>query len=278
MMRIDAHQHFWTYNARDYGWMGPGLESLRRDYLPPELAPLLKAAGIDGTVAVQARQTVEESDGLLALADQHPFIFGVVGWVDLCSAHVEEDLARLARHRKFRGVRHILHDEPDDRFMLREDFRCGLGQLQKFGLTYDLLLFPRHLPVACELVAGFPHQPFVLDHLAKPSIKDGRLEPWASDLRRLAAFPNVSCKISGMVTEADWQRWKARDFEPYLDVVFECFGSRRLMVGSDWPVATLAASYAQVMQLTGDYLARLSPDEQAAVWGANAQRFYGLGE
>jgi L-fuconolactonase len=278
MMKIDAHQHFWSYNARDYGWMGPGLESLRRDCLPAELAPLLRASSVDGTIAVQARQTVEESDALLALADQHPFIFGVVGWVDLCSARVEEDLARLARHRKFRGVRHILHDEPDDRFMLREDFRRGLGELQKFGLTYDLLLFPRHLPVACELVAEFPHQPFVLDHLAKPPIKDGRLEPWASDLRKLAAFPNVCCKISGMVTEADWQCWKPADFVPYIDVVFECFGSGRLMVGSDWPVATLAASYAQVMQIAGDYLARLSPDEQAAVWGTNAQRFYGLGE
>lgn len=277
MMKIDTHQHFWLYNAPDYGWMGPGLEALRRDYLPPELAPLLRASGIDGTVAVQARQTVEESDWLLALTDQHPFIFGVVGWVDLCSARVEEDLARLARHPKFRGVRHILHDEPDDRFMLREDFRRGLGQLQKFGLTYDLLLFPRHLPVACELVAGFLHQPFALDHLAKPPIKDGRLEPWATDLRRLAAFPNVCCKISGMVTEADWQRWKPADFAPYLDVVFECFGSERLMVGSDWPVATLAASYAQVMQIAGDYLARLSPDEQAAVWGGNAARFYRLG-
>ena len=277
-MRIDAHQHFWTYNARDYGWMGRGLEALRRDCLPPDLAPLLEGAGIEGTVAVQARQTAQESDWLLALADQHPFIFGVVGWVDLCSARVEEDLARLARHRKFRGVRHILHDEPDDRFMLREDFRRGLGELQKFGLTYDLLLFPRHLPVACELVAGFPNQPFVLDHLAKPPIKDGRLEPWANDLRKLAAFPNVYCKISGMVTEADWQRWKAKDFAPYLDVVFECFGSGRLMVGSDWPVATLAASYAQVMHLTGDYIARLSSDEQAVVWGANAQRFYGLGK
>ena len=277
-MKIDAHQHFWAYNACDYGWMGPGLESLRRDYLPPELAPLLRASSIDGTVAVQARQTVEESDLLLALADRHPFIFGVVGWVDLCSAGVEEDLGRLARHQKFRGVRHILHDEPDDRFMLREDFRRGLGRLQKFGLTYDLLLFPRHLPVACELVAEFPHQPFVLDHLGKPPIKDGRLEPWASDLRRLAAFPNVCCKISGMVTEADWQRWKARDFARYLDVVFECFGSGRLMVGSDWPVATVAAPYAEVIQIAADYIARLSSDEQAAVWGANAQRFYGFGE
>jgi L-fuconolactonase len=275
-MRIDTHQHFWAYNPREYPWMGPGMESLQRDYLPPDLAPLLKAAAIDGTIAVQARQTLEESYWLLELADQYPFNHGVVGWVDLRSPRVEEDLEKLSRHRKFRGVRHIVHDEPDDRFMLREDFLRGLGRLAGFGLTYDLLLFPRHLPVACEVVKRFPEQTFVLDHISKPLIKAHRLEPWATDIRRLASFPNVACKISGMVTEADWKHWQARDFPPYLDVVLECFGTKRLMVGSDWPVCTLAASYGQVMQIAGDFIGKLSKDEQAAVWGENAKRIYQL--
>ena len=275
-MRIDTHQHFWSYNAREYAWMGPGMESLRRDYLPPDLAPLLKVSGVDGTVAVQARQTLEESTWLLELADQYSFIRGVVGWVDLRSPRVDEDLEKLSRHKKLRGVRHVVQDEPDDQFMLREDFVRGIGRLKKFGLTYDLLLYARHLPAACELVQRFPEQPFVLDHISKPLIKDRKLEPWATDIRRLAAFPNVTCKISGMVTEADWKNWKPADFEPYLDVVFGCFGTQRLMVGSDWPVCTLAANYADVIQIAADYISKLSKDEQAAVWGRNARRFYGL--
>jgi len=276
-MRIDTHQHFWSYNAREYAWMGPGMESLRRDYLPPDLAPLLKVSGVDGTVAVQARQTLEESTWLLELADQYPFIRGVVGWVDLRSPRVDEDLEKLSRHKKFRGVRHVVQDEPDDQFMLREDFVRGIGRLKKFGLTYDLLLYARHLPAACELVQHFPEQPFVLDHISKPLIKDRKLPPWATDIRRLAAFPNVTCKISGMVTEADWKNWKPADLKPYLNVVFDCFGTQRLMVGSDWPVCTLAANYGAVMQIAADYISKLSKDEQAAVWGGNAAQFYGLG-
>lgn len=275
-MRIDTHQHFWNYNEREYGWMGPGMESLRRDYLPADLAPLLESSGIDGTIAVQARQTVEETCGLLELADRYAFIDGVVGWADLRNPHVDEDLEKLAQHPRLRGIRHVVQDEPDDQFMLREDFVRGIGRLARFGLTYDLLLYPRHLPAACELVKRFPEQLFVLDHISKPLIKDHRLEPWATDLRRLASFPNVTCKISGMVTEADWKNWQAGDFTPYLDIVLECFGPRRLMVGSDWPVCTLAASYAEVMQIAADYIGSLSPDEQAAIWGENARRIYGI--
>jgi len=275
-VKIDTHQHFWKYDPTEYAWMREGMESLKRDYLPAELAPLLAAEGIEGTVAVQARQTIEESRWLLELADRNPFIKGVVGWVDLCDPKVELQLEPLSRHPKFRGVRHIVHDEPDDRFLMRKAFVDGIARLAEFGLTYDLLLFPRHLPVACELVRLFPEQPFVLDHISKPLIKDHRLEPWAAEIRRLARFPNVFCKISGMVTEADWKGWKPADFRPYLDVVFECFGTKRLMVGSDWPVCTLAASYSEVMRIAGGYIARLSPAEQAAIWGGNAKSFYRL--
>ncbi len=273
-MKIDTHQHFWIYTPRDYGWIGPGMEGLKRDYLPADLAPLLASAGIDGTVAVQARQTLEESRWLLDLADQHDFIHGVVGWVDLCSSRLAEQLERFAPHPKFCGVRHIVHDELDDQFMMRDDFRQGIGLLKHYGLTYDLLLFPRHLPVAARLVEEFPDQLFVLDHISKPPIKEHKLDPWRADLRNLAASENVFCKVSGMVTEADWKVWKPADFEPYLDEVFECFGAARIMIGSDWPVCTLAASYSSVIQLPNAYLQRLSADEQADVWWNNAERFY----
>src|SRR5579859_5446514 len=241
-MRIDTHQHFWRYNPRDYVWMTDRMGSLRRDFLPADLAPLIAASGVGGTVAVQARQSLEESRWLLELAGRNPFVRGVVGWVDLRNPQVDEQLAEFAAHAKFRGVRHVVHDEPDDLFVLRQDFTRGVGRLKQFGLTYDLLLFPRHLPPACELVARFPEQPFALDHIAKPLIGQHQTEPWASDLRRLAKFPNVFCKISGMVTEADWNSWQPADFRPYLDVVLESFGPKRLMLGSDWPVCTLAAS------------------------------------
>jgi len=275
-MRVDTHQHFWYYNAQEYGWMGAGMESLKKDHLPDDLLPLLEAVGVEGTVAVQARQTLEETHWLLELADQHPFIRGVVGWVDLRSSQLRAQLDRFAGHPKLCGVRHVVHDEPDDQFMLRDDFVCGIGMLAEFNLTYDLLLFPKHLPVACELVARFPNQPFVLDHIAKPFIKDGTISPWDADIRRLANFPNVFCKVSGMVTEADWNAWKPADFRPYLDVVFEAFGPQRIMFGSDWPVCTVAGTYQDVYRLVADYVQELSEEEQADVWGGTATRFYGL--
>lgn len=256
--------------------MGPGKESLRHDRLPADLAPLLKQAGVNGTVAVQARQMVAESDWLLELADENPFIFGVVGWVDLRSPRVDVDLERLSRHRKLVGVRHVVQDEPDDMFLLGDDFMRGIGKLGKYKLKYDLLLYPRQLPAAIRLVERFHDQPFILDHISKPFIKDHKIEPWASDIRRLAALPNVACKISGMVTEADWKNWKPADFTPYLDIVFECFGAKRLMVGSDWPVCTLAGDYLSVMKLAGDYISKLSREEQDAIWASNARHWYGL--
>jgi len=275
-MKIDAHQHFWHYNDRDYVWMSEGMAKLRRDHLPEELSSLMKTAGVGGTIAVQARQTIEESAWLLQLADKHQFIRGVVGWVDLCSERAVEQLAQFAQHQKFCGVRHVVHDEPDDQFMLRENFLRGLSQLEQFGLTYDLLLFPRHLKIACDVVGRFPNQRFVLDHIAKPAVQAGMIEPWASDLKQLALFPNVFCKISGLVTEAAWNQWQAEDFEPYIDVVLDLFGAHRLMMGSDWPVCTLAASYGSVIELETSYISQLSDDEQKAVLENNPLEFYSV--
>jgi L-fuconolactonase len=256
------------------------MERLARDHLPKDLAPLAAAEGIDGTVAVQARQSLEESRWLLELADANPLIRGVVGWVDLRSTHVVDQLRELAQRPKFVGVRHVVQDEPDPRFLLGESFLHGIGKLATFDLTYDLLLYPQQLPAAAELVGRFPEQPFVLDHLAKPRIKPrikaGELDPWRQDLKALGAHRNVFCKLSGLVTEADWQGWQRADFTPYLEVALEAFGSKRLMVGSDWPVCTLAAEYADVIGIVRDFLAPLAAAEREAIEGGNAARFYAL--
>jgi L-fuconolactonase len=274
-MRIDSHQHFWRFNPVDYGWMQAGWP-IRRDYLPTDLESELRAHHLDGCVAVQARQSLAESRWLLELAKAASMIRGVVGWVDLCSPNVAQELKEFAEHPKFVGVRHVVQDEPDDQFMLREDFQRGIAALRRFGLTYDLLVFPRHLPAAVALAEKFPEQPFVLDHLAKPPIKDGALSPWREQIRALAKLPNVACKVSGMVTEADWQSWRADDFKPYLDVVFEAFGPDRLMFGSDWPVCLLAGSYDRVLGLAQDYVRQFGADTEAKFFGANAVKFYGL--
>ena len=275
-MKIDTHQHFWQYNQQDYGWMLPGMEILKKNHLPDDLGPLLQSIGFDGTVAVQARQILEETEWLLELADHHAIIKGVVGWVDLRSPELRAQLERFGPHPKLCGVRHVVHDELDDQFMLREEFMRGIKLLGDFNLTYDLLLFPKHLPVAHELVEKLPDQPFVLDHIAKPFIKDRQISPWDDDIRRLAAFPNVHCKVSGMVTEADWEAWQPADFRPYLDIILEAFGPKRIMLGSDWPVCTVAGTYAEVMQLGLDYIDQLSETEQAYILGNNAIHLYGL--
>ena len=275
-MRVDAHQHFWRYDPAEYDWIGEGMERLARNYLPADLAPLLTAEGIAGSVAVQARQTIEETRWLLGLAAKHPAILGVVGWVDLRSSEVGEQLREFAANPRFVGVRHVVQNEPDVRFLLGEAFVGGLRQLHGFGLTYDLLLFPPQLPAAVELAGMMPEQPFVLDHLAKPLIKPGILDPWQADLRALARHPNVSCKLSGLVTEAAWQGWKRADFAPYLEVALEAFGPKRLMLGSDWPVCLLAAEYPDVVGIVTDFIARLSDSEQALILGGTASRFYGL--
>jgi L-fuconolactonase len=274
--RIDSHQHFWHYNPAEHTWMNEQMAVLKTNYLPNNIKPHLTETGIDGTVAVQARQNLDETEFLLDLSDQFELIQGVVGWVDMRSDEVNQQLEKYAPHPKFVGVRHVVHDEPDDHFMLGDAFLRGLAQLQKHNLTYDLLLFPKHLPITIEVIKQFPKQAFVLDHIAKPSIKDGILEPWAANIRKLATYENVYCKLSGMVTEALWNDWVQSDYIQYLDVVFECFGIERLMFGSDWPVCTLSGSYSQVVGIVEDYIAKLSVNEQTKIMGGNATHFYGL--
>jgi L-fuconolactonase len=250
------------------------MEVIRRDFLPPDLKPLLTAIQFDGSIAVQARQSLDETRFLLELADQYSFIKGVVGWVDLRSANLRQQLEQFAPHPKLVGVRHIVHDEPDDLFMLLPEFRRGISQLREFHLTYDLLLFPRHLPIAVQLVEEFPDQPFVLDHIAKPRIAQGLMSPWQEDMHRLAKFPNVFCKLSAMVTETNWNQWAPGDFHRYMDVACEAFGPERLMIGSDWPVCLLAGEYQPVMNIVIDYVRRFSAEIQAGMLGENCARFY----
>ena len=273
-MRLDSHQHFWRYSdsAADYPWMKPEWP-IRRDFLPADLAPLLAKAGLDGSIAIEARQDLKENDFLLGLADRSPLVKGVVGWVDLRSDDVDDQLRAFAAHPKAVGVRHVVQDEPDDDFMLRPEFVRGIGRLKQFDLTYDFLIYPQQLPAAIRLAKQFPDQPFVLDHLAKPAIRDGTISPWREQIRELAQLPNVYCKVSGMVNEAKWVGWRAEDFRPYLDVALDAFGIDRLMYGSDWPAALLAGTYAQVHGLVQSYI---PPQHHAAFFGETAAKFYGI--
>lgn len=275
-MRIDAHQHFWHYKPHEYEWIDESMLRLRRDFLPEDLEPELNQAGFTGSIAVQARQTLEETRWLLELADSSPFILGVVGWVDLRAPEVRSQLRQFANRPKLLGIRHIVQGEPDDRFLLQPDFLRGIAMLEEFGLTYDILIYPRHLPVAAEFVRHFPRQRFVLDHLAKPFIKRGELQPWSDDLARLAESPNVFCKVSGLVTEADWRNCRPEHIAPFLDVAFKCFGAERLMIGSDWPVCTVVAPYAQTMDFVIRYLDDLPGEVRNAVLGGTAQQFWRL--
>lgn len=277
-MRIDAHQHFWIYTPYEYGWIDDSMAALRCDFLPAHLKPELERNGFDGSIAVQARQTLEETRWLLELASGTPYIRGVVGWVDLQSQQVRSQLEAFAQNPKLVGIRHIVQSEPDDRFLLRPDFLRGISTLAEFDLAYDILIYPRHLSVAAEFVSRFPSQRFVLDHLAKPPIKSGEVKSWAQGLQELAAFPNVFCKLSGLVTEAGWRHWKPEHFMPYLDRAFECFGPERLMIGSDWPVCTVAASYANTLDIVRNYISEHPPQVREAVLGGNAARFWKLAD
>src|SRR5712691_4708144 len=231
-MHIDAHQHFWIYNQPDYAWIDDSMSSIRHDFLPAELNPQLKSNGFQGSVLVQVQQTLEETRWLLELAAHNSFILGVVGWVDLRSSRLRAELESFSGNPRLVGIRHIVQSEPDD-FLLQPDFLRGISVLEDFDLAYDVLIYAKHLPIAAEFVKRFPGQRFVLDHLAKPPIKSGAVDLWAHGMRELSSFPNVFAKVSGLVTEADWRTWKPEDIRPYLDVAFECFGPRRLMIGSD---------------------------------------------
>jgi L-fuconolactonase len=277
MARIDAHQHFWRYSPQTHGWITDSMAVLKQDFLPEDLAPLLKRRGYDGCVAVQAEMAVSETHWLLDLADQHPFIRGVVGWVDLCAPDVATTLAPLAGRKKLRGIRHIVQAEPDD-FLARPQFRRGISQLARTGLSYDILVYARQMPAAVSFAAAFPDQHFVLDHLGKPDIRHGEYRQWQTHLARLAAMPNVWCKLSGLVTEADWRNWTHGMLRPYLDAALDAFGPSRLMMGSDWPVCTVAASYSAVLDLIEAAIGEYSADEQAQILGGTARRLWNLNE
>lgn len=273
---IDSHQHFWRYDAARDGWITDAMSVLKRDFLPEDLESETAANGVDATIAVQVDQSEQETLFLLDLAERSDRIAGVVGWVDLRSPSLAERLQFYSRFKKLCGFRHIAQAEPDDDFLVGREFAGGIARLGEFGYTYDILIYARQLPAAIELAAKFPEQRFVIDHLAKPEIKDGKREPWAGYMRTLAQNNNVYCKISGLVTEADWQNWKPKDMEPYLDAVFEAFGPDRLMFGSDWPVCLLAANYRQVKELIESYVQQHSRENIEKIFGLNAVRFYGL--
>jgi L-fuconolactonase len=277
-MKIDSHQHFWRYNPIRDAWITDAMSVLKRDFLPEELQEQCHANCIDASIAVQASQSEDETLFLLKLAENNQQIAGVVGWVDLMSPQIDERLKFFSSYEKLRGFRHIAQAEPDDRFLVRSDFMRGISRLRQFGFTYDILIYPKQLPAAIDLVSKFPDQRFVIDHLAKPEIKSRDIKFWATHVSRIAESPNVFCKLSGLVTEADWQNWKPADFKPYLDVVTDAFGPDRVMFGSDWPVCLLAASYAQVKKITEDYLHDYTSAEKENVFGGNATRFYGLKE
>jgi len=275
-MNIDSHQHFWRYDAVRDAWITDSMAVLKRDFLPEQLAPELSANGMDASIAVQADQSESDTTFLLGLAEENPRIAGVIGWVDLRSPDVGTRLEHFSHFPKLRGFRHIAQSEPEDRFLAQEQFIAGVAQLRTFGFTYDILVYPKQLPAAIELAARLPEQRFVVDHLAKPEIKGAKTAPWAVQIKKIAQNKNVFCKLSGLVTEADWKRWKADDFKPYLDVIFEAFSPDRLMFGSDWPVCLLAATYRQVKQLIADYVKGFSRSDQQNIFGGNAVRFYGI--
>jgi L-fuconolactonase len=277
-LKIDAHQHFWELSQPfDYRWLdAPALAPIRRDYLPVDLEPHLRTAGVDRSIFVQTQHLLDENRWALDLADRHPFLAGVVGWVDLASPDCERQLREFLEHPKFVGVRHVTQDEPDDGFIVRDEVLRGLGVLERHGVPFDLLFYVKHLRHAANLAGRFPDLPMVIDHLAKPRIKDHAIDDWLPNFRAAARFPNVYCKVSGMVTEADHASWTVDDLRPYVAHALDAFGPDRLMFGSDWPVCELAGTYAEVYEALDRALGPLSPSERAAIFGGTAARFYRL--
>ena len=275
MEKVDAHQHFWNFDPLRDSWITEDMEVIRHDFLPHDLKPLMDANGLNSCIAVQADQSENETDFLLGLASENEFIKGVVGWIDLCADTIHERLEHYSQFPKLKGFRHILQAEPIE-FILKPEFQRGITALQVYGFTYDILIYPQHLPVIPDLIRGGNEQKFILDHLGKPNIKNGTSTTWATDLKKLASHKNVFCKLSGMVTEADHRTWKKEDIFPYMDKALDLFGPERLLFGTDWPVCRLAASYDQVCDLMNDYLGKLTIYEQELIWGKNAALFYQL--
>lgn len=275
-MTIDSHQHFWQYSPVKDAWITESMSVIQRDFLPAELQTVLRDNRINGCVAVQADQSENETHFLLELSNAHEFIKGVVGWVDLCTDTIGERLAYFSQFKTVKGFRHIVQAEQDPGFLHRKDFCNGIRLLEKFNYTYDLLILPNQLTSATKLCAQFPNQKFVIDHLAKPNIRQQQLEPWRKDITLLAKNENVYCKVSGMVTEADWQHWRTEDITPYLDVVFHVFGTDRILYGSDWPVCLVAASYETQLSIVSNYLKTFSESAKQKVMGENAVNFYNL--
>ncbi len=276
-MRLDAHQHFWKFDPYRDSWIDETMGVLKRDYLPSDLKPLLTTNSIDGCIAVQADQSEQETEFLLHLAEQFDFVKGVVGWVDLRDKNLEKRLEYYSQNQYFKGLRHIVQAEKQD-FLLLKDFQNGISKLSRFDLTYDILIYPFQLNAAIELVKQFPKQQFIIDHIAKPEIRNQKISDWKIGIQLLAQNPNVACKISGLVTEADFTNFSPSDFTPYLDIVFECFGEDRILFGSDWPVCLLAATYQDVLLLIEEYTAGFSEEQNKKLFGGNAARIYKITE
>jgi len=275
-MIIDSHHHFWKYDPIEYDWIDDSMKVIRKDFLPENLKTTIQEAGVDGVISVQARQSVEETDWLIGMAHQNEFIKGVVGWLPLVQKDIEEYLEKYADEKKLKGVRHVIQGEPDPEFMLRKDFNHGISLLKKYSLVYDILIVERQLPNTIRFVDQHPEQVFVLDHIAKPLIGRNELSPWKENIQKLARRENVNCKISGMVTEADYQKWTPSQLLPYIEVILEAFGPDRLLFGSDWPVCLVATTYTNWVNLVRKNVTSYTKTEQAKIMGENALRLYQL--
>ena len=276
MLRVDSHQHFWQYNKEHFAWIDSSMSVLQRDYLPKELKEEQKKLDFTGSIAVQARQIEEETRWLLELANDNDNVLGVVGWLDIQSDNFETVLDSYLSNPRFIGLRHIVQDEPDDNFMLRDSFLRGLAIMVDKKLPYDILVFPKHLPVVKKVLEKFPKHDFVIDHLAKPNIKKNLIKEWLNKMEEIAQFSQLRVKLSGMVTEADWHYWKTEDFIPYLDAMYRLFGEDRLMIGSDWPVCKLASEYEHTMNIVLQWIERFPISTQEKILGSNASIFYKL--
>lgn len=275
-MIIDSHQHFWIYEKEKHAWIDDSMAIIRKDFLPEDLKPIYEASGVDGCIAVQADQHVKENDFLLEQAKKHDFIKGIIGWVDFQSTRLEKDLDYYSEFPNIKGYRHVVQAEKNPLFLLGKEFLTGIGELQKRNLIYEILVFPHQLPAVLEFVKLFPTITFVIDHLAKPYVKAGYFDAWALLMKALGNFENVHCKISGIITEADYQSWQTAELLPYLHLVLEAFGPKRILYGSDWPVCLVAGSYIEVLELAKEFSKELSTSEQEHFFYKNAQRVYHL--